>query len=323
MIHDDLLKQALTERRARQAANEQEEFRRRALVLDKCPQVGQLMQERQRAITQGLLRALDGHDPGSILEDTQRRNEQIARLMMEAGFEPGFLDPLHDCALCRDSGYAGEEVKGLCRCVVDRYHQLLQGDAFLSTDQTFESYDERVYPASPLPGETVSQRAYTRVLRNQCEKYADSVPGGELQNLLLYGGSGLGKTFLLQAIGARAASRGVQTLAYTANTLLNQIRRIYFAREEVEEPAYMSVPLLLIDDLGTEPLWENITVEQLFALIDHRLRQGLHTVISTNLNLTELKLRYTERIMSRLLDVRRSQKLAFLGQDIRLNESQR
>ena len=43
------------------------------------------------------------------------------------------------------------------------------------------------------------------------------------------------------------------------------------------------MPLLLIDDLGTEPLMENITVTQLFNLLNERQNRGKHTVISTNL----------------------------------------
>ena len=81
---------------------------------------------------------------------------------------------------------------------------------------------------------------------------------------------------------------------------------------------YYSVDLLLIDDLGTEPLWENITLEQIFALLEHRIQNGLHTVISTNYNLENLQSRYTRRIYSRLLDQRHSLVLQFQGQDVRL-----
>ena len=192
------------------------------------------------------------------------------------------------------------------------------GDSLQDDSQTFEKYDEKVFPTTPVAPGQASQRAYTRVLREQCEIYADSLPEGGVRNLLLYGGSGLGKTFLLRAIAYRAAERGVACQALTANQLLNLIRRQYFAREEMEDAGLETVPLLLIDDLGTEPLWENITIEQLFSLIDQRLRSGLHTVISTNLSLTELKGRYTERITSRLLDKRQCKALAFLGKDIRL-----
>ena len=76
-------------------------------------------------------------------------------------------------------------------------------------------------------------------------------------------------------------------------------------------------PLLLIDDLGTEPLMENITVTQLFNLLNERQNAKRHTVISTNLSVLELKARYTERITSRLLDETSCKLVKFIGEDIR------
>jgi DNA replication protein DnaC len=153
-------------------------------------------------------------------------------------------------------------------------------------------------------------------IRRRCELYADSLPEGPL-NLLLFGPSGLGKTYLLKSIAQRAGEHGYETMAFTANALLNHIRESYFARgEEVAQP-YYDVPLLLIDDLGTEPLWENITLEQLFNLIAYRMENRKHTVFSTNLSLEDLKKRYTPRIYSRLMDRKLSHILQFQGQDIR------
>ncbi|NLT97041.1 MAG: hypothetical protein GXW96_02605, partial [Christensenellaceae bacterium] len=44
---------------------------------------------------------------------------------------------------------------------------------------------------------------------------------------------------------------------------------------------------------------------------------GLHTVIVTNLSFLELKQLYGDRIHSRLMDVRYSQKIIFKGRDVR------
>lgn len=321
MTNNELLKQALDERRGLRDANAMEESRRRMEAEQKCPQIGVLLDQQRAGILQGLQSALAGTVPHGIEEATQRRNTQIAALLKQNGFADDYLAPIYSCPDCQDRGYAGDSSRRLCHCVLSRYQTLLQGDAWQDEQQTFENYDENRIPATPMPGMEVSQRAYTRLLREQCERFADSLPETKTRNLLLYGSSGLGKTYLLRAIGVRASQRGIPVLSLTANNLLNQIRKHYFSREEEEAAPYMEVPLLLIDDLGTEPLWENITVEQLFALIDHRLNRGLHTVISTNLNLTELKARYTERIMSRLLDLQYGRKLAFMGRDLRLIEN--
>lgn len=93
---------------------------------------------------------------------------------------------------------------------------------------------------------------------------------------------------------------------------------LYLSREGETAREYFDAPLLLIDDLGMEPLMENITVEQIYHLLNARLSRGLPTAVSTNLSRTELQRRYTERVSSRLLDARTGLAVSFLGRDIRL-----
>ena len=79
----------------------------------------------------------------------------------------------------------------------------------------------------------------------------------------------------------------------------------------------MEAELLLIDDLGTEPLMNNVTVTQLFNLLNERQMSGRHTVLSTNLSMNELQERYTERVTSRLLDKGACLRVGFVGGDVR------
>lgn len=318
MMNPEILKRVLAEKKAIRSRNEDAEAKRLDEVCAASPEIARLIEERRQAFFAGLRSALGGVAPLGIEEETERCNLRIAQLLDQLGFGAEYLSPIFDCPLCEDTGYRGEGRKSLCECVRTRYQQLLFGETFQGERQTFENYDERVIPAEALPGHGVTQRAYTRTLRNDCERYADSLPDGPVLNLLLCGGSGLGKSYLLRSIGVRATQKGVQTLCLSANALLNRIRAQYFARQgEAADSSHYEVPLLLIDDLGTEPLWEGITVEQLFALIEERMNRRLHTVISTNLSLTELKGRYTERLMSRLMDERLSLVLPFLGRDLR------
>ncbi len=317
-MNNEFLQLALSERRAMRAINEQEEERRTAEVSKACPEIAELIAERRQAIMDGLRLAMLGIAPAGIEEATIERNRRIRDLLITSGYTDDYLSPVYGCPDCRDTGYAGQSKKTLCRCVVLRYQELVNGPSFLNESQSFENFNELVFPLTVLEGTQTTQRAYARYLRQQCEAWADSLPKNTLLGLLLHGKSGLGKTYLLRAVGARARQHGIETIILTANTLLNQIRKQYFSREDSADAPYMDVPLLMIDDLGIEPLWEGITVEQLFALLEHRLTQGLHTVISTNLSLNELKSRYTERITSRLMDERLCLRLPFLGQDVRL-----
>ena len=84
----------------------------------------------------------------------------------------------------------------------------------------------------------------------------------------------------------------------------------------------MEVPVLMLDDLGSEPMMQNVTIEQLFNLINERQNRNLATVISTNLDMAKFRERYSERIASRLRDSRCTI-LSLLGKDIRIEESRK
>ena len=81
--------------------------------------------------------------------------------------------------------------------------------------------------------------------------------------------------------------------------------------------------VLVIDDLGTEPMLENITIEYLFTLLNERRANRLPTLVATNLTPRELQARYTERIFSRLMDRSETQVLLFFGEDVRLHDETR
>ena len=141
------------------------------------------------------------------------------------------------------------------------------------------------------------------------------------RDLLLMGQSGLGKTYLMHAIAKRLLERGFNVMMISAYRFLDVARRAYFSGKQEEMDTLMDTDVLMIDDMGVEPLMENITIVQWFNLINERQLRGKGTVISTNLNVEELRRRYTERITSRLLDGKQCMLLQFLGDDVRRNKA--
>jgi DNA replication protein DnaC len=162
----------------------------------------------------------------------------------------------------------------------------------------------------------ITQRQLTELARRQCEEWADAWPEAATRDILLSGKSGLGKTFLIRAMAARLIERGGNVLIVSAYTFLQMARKSYFDGEcgvrELEE-----VPVLMLDDLGSEPLMQNITIEQLFNLVNERQRRNRATVFSTNLTEEDIRNRYTERIASRLTDGQNCLFLPLRGRDIR------
>ena len=90
----------------------------------------------------------------------------------------------------------------------------------------------------------------------------------------------------------------------SANELFEGILAEYLMNRKTElEELYNYIynsELLVIDDLGTE-LTNNFVLSQLFEIINKRKIIGLSTLISTNLSMKQLRDRYSERIMSRII----------------------
>lgn len=301
----------------RRAQNEREEARRRREAIEKCPEIGRLMDARREAVMKSVYSAFAVPAEEDLPQKVESWNAQIKALLAQNGFAADYLDPVHQCPLCGDSGFAGSGKKTLCACARALYAQLLEAEGGFEDQQTFENFRLDLFPDTAVAMNGVTQRQLTDTIRRRCEEYADALPSPAQRTLLLYGGSGLGKTYLLRCIHARARQRDIPALCVTANQLIRTARKAIFSRSQEDMDALYETDLLLIDDLGTEPMIENITVEELFNLLNERQNARLCTVLSTNLNLTELKARYTERVLSRLLDKSVCQRLQFLGQDIR------
>ena len=100
--------------------------------------------------------------------------------------------------------------------------------------------------------------------------------------------------------------------------LLDQVEKEHFGREKSDMDTLgllLKVDLLILDDLGTE-FNTSFNLSAIYNIINTRLNRGLPTIISTNLELMDLRNRYEERIMSRLFAVYET--MHFIGSDIRL-----
>ena len=317
-MNNQVFQQVLDTLAERRRRNEAEEQRRRREVIAACPQIGQLMDERREAVMKSVYSAFSTPAEENLAEKVEQWNAEIRSLLVGGGFAPDYLDPVFTCPLCEDTGYVGESKKELCACAKALYAGLLEKEGSFESRQDFEHFDLTVFPDDkPVDKKGRTQREQMRVFRDYCEAYADALPQPDKKTLLFYGGSGLGKTYLLRCIHERAQERSVASLCVTANQLIRTARKAIFSREQEDMDALFETDLLLIDDLGTEPLIENVTVEELFNILNERQNAGLCTVISTNLSLENLQNRYTERVISRLLNRQACQSLRFDGVDIR------
>ena len=243
----------------------------------------------------------------------QANNAEIRRRLKALGLPEDDLELKYRCPVCRDTGYVGDAPARFCECFETRLRARRHEDGSMAgtDEQNFERFDLNRFP------EEGGQRAQMALARRLCEEYADRFPETRYRNLLLTGAGGLGKTYLLNCIYARVCDRGLSAVRVTAFKLFESMRRQHMGDSESEFASLTEAPLLLIDDLGTEPMMRNITVEYLFLLLNERAAAKRHTVIATNLTATQLQERYGERVSSRLLDRSVCGVVQLRGKDLR------
>lgn len=112
--------------------------------------------------------------------------------------------------------------------------------------------------ADELPGWLNPRYSFEKFVVSSCNQFAHAAamavaeqPSRAYNPLYVYGGVGLGKTHLMQAIGNRLAARGGARMRYISteqfmNELINAIR---FERTLEFKERYRNVDLLLIDDI--------------------------------------------------------------------------
>lgn len=324
-MRENILREIETEYETLRAENRVEEARRLAEASAADPMIGALVAERMRLFQEGARDALSNPvQAREIAANLTRRiaaiQQQLRNKLVTQGFREDYLQPVYRCEKCNDTGYTGDLIHERCDCYKHRMRNRIANDPShgLDSRETFEAYDASIFPETPCGDSGTTQRAAMEARRALLETYASDYPANPRRNLLLYGGSGLGKTYLMNCIGNRIHQRGDEVLKLTAYQLSERIRASVFDRSPDSFTSLLEVPLLLLDDLGVEPLFNNLTVENLFTLVNERSLAGLHTIISTNLQLDELRARYTERVASRLLDKRSTVIIRFNGRDVRL-----
>lgn len=310
----------LAEYESKREKNGLEEDRRLREINGKYPELARLLERRHRMVMDSVRSAFAGQGAPDAEERMAQYNGEIRSLLKKNGYPEDYLSPVCECAICRDTGYIYENGrKRPCTCLEKAcLRALADAEKTQDGEGTFEAFDETVFPEVLLPGTDVTQREYMRIVRDRCLQFARQLPRGGIKTLLLHGGSGLGKTYLLQCVGSEARNQGVQAVSVSAYDLLMALKNASFSRTGEGAEEYLETELLLVDDLGMEPLIENVTVEQIYYLLNTRLNRGLYTAFTTNLSRTEIQQRYTERVSSRLLNTRTGLAVPFLGRDIRL-----
>ena len=253
------------------------------------------------------------------------------RLLEAGGYPEDFLSPSYICGKCRDTGLVtlDDGADDICSCYRQQLVESIysQSGIKLSSVEGFESFDESYYPDiadEGLYGIKKSPRRQIAGILESCRGFVDNFGSPDEKNMLFFGSTGVGKTWMASCIAAELMSRGITVLYQSAPSLFNAIYEYRYkaSREEAFESSIyrniLEVELLIIDDLGTESPTAARYAE-LLTLLDARSpgsgKKPCKTIISTNIDLKKLFEYYDERVVSRIIggfDIYK-----FAGDDIR------
>jgi len=325
LSRENVVREALSALEAQRAANMMEEKRRKAEAAQKSPAIAQLLEKREQVFFSGMRGAFASPAKAKEVSQTMQRqiaeiNAQLRAELKACGLPEDYLQPVHQCALCRDTGYVGEPVHEQCVCLKRAVmNRLYQSEGLQGLErENFAAFREEIFPDTPIEGRKTSQRTFIRKCREFCEEYADSFRADAGRGMLLCGRSGLGKTFLMNCIAQRVLERGFSVVVISAYKLIETMRRYQFGEEGSEQVQdLLSCDLLCIDDLGSEPMLRGVTVSALYHIINERRNANKAIIVTTNCDSDLLYEKYDDRIGARLTDPSRMKVIPFVGVDVR------
>lgn len=261
----------------------------------------------------------------SVKEQNQSLIKEKMDLLTAHGFSKDYLQPIYTCHECKDTGRVKDDY---CTCFKQAAISLLYRqsnlDKVLDTEN-FNSFDLSYYSKEISNSQPCSPYENMENILNKVKSFVETFDkeGG---NLLFYGETGLGKTFLSNCV-AKALLDTQHTVLYQSSIHLFEDVLSDVLMKKGQNPnnkaiyRYLySCDLLIIDDLGTE-FTNTFVASELYDILNTRMREGKSTIISTNLSLQELNERYSVRISSRIFG--EYQVYHFYGNNIRLAKRKR
>jgi len=302
---------------------------RRAGIYHSFPQVADIDQ-RLSEIGLSLAKmalAKDKHGIQAARAEAEALKQEKAHILFTGGVPEGYLTAAYNCIACNDTGYKPPEPGQLaerCGCLrqklVEAYYSLSNIRGILE-EENFDTFDSRCFSPIVVESEGLSPLTNMQAIYRLATDFVQDF-NKKFDNLLLYGRTGLGKTFVCHCIAKDLLDTGHTVLYLTAPRLFKIIEDYRFNRESMNEPdemleAVADVDLLILDDLGAEFVTV-VTSSALFDIINQRLLTKKPMIVSSNLSPQELMNHYSERIVSRFTGYYRM--LKFFGEDIRVKK---
>lgn len=261
------------------------------------------------------------------IDNLKKKKEQFLK---EKNIDINRFKPNYECKICNDTGYIQENNKSvICHCLKQRLLNIAYNKSNLSDikNENFDNFNTSLFSDEVNTKKykiKCSPRQNIENIKKECLKFIENFDNLEEKNLFFCGNTGLGKTYMSNAIANEILKKGKTVLYQTAPVLLENVIDSKFTKYKNQNADefyknVLTVDLLIIDDLGTENI-NSMTVSELFTILNTRIlnlnNKPTKTIISTNLSIEQIFKIYEERIGSRIAGYYNI--FQFVGEDLRL-----
>lgn len=274
-------------------------------INQKFPELGQLEKEIADLTQDQLLKSLNGESVADIPEKIEVLEEKRSELRKKYGLSDEDYRPVPFCAKCNDTGVVemtedGKTVQRPCSCICELLAPTLLSSGGINKypGMSFERGNEAFYANNPAGG-----KVYTAI-----KTLAEHL---RIQDMVLFGTSGQGKTFVAVSAARYYAEHGMPSMVIRlsdAQELMMEYRKIvqaFYTAPDKEKRVtalrdlIVNADLLVLDDMGVEAKTPNSEADILYIL-DSRAQLGKKTIITTNYDIATLRERYGARIYERI-----------------------
>ena len=220
-----------------------------------------------------------------------------------------FITPNYTCPICQDNGIVNGEY---CVCLKKEINKILIAQSGFDKLEDFKNVKFDIF----------ANKALMKLLYEKMQKWCHS--NFEKNIVYISGETGVGKTHLIKCMANELINQNYLVSLTTSFAMHQDFIKSYTTRDLEQKneilDKYLNCDILFIDDLGTELRVPNISISYLYQIINERKMNHKPTIITTNLDLSELKDYYDERISSRIIDKLTSICVCIKGEDLRLKK---
>lgn len=293
----------------------------RMKLYDKIPRLREIDAEissKGVELFESVLKGGDTEKFDDFKNTSNKLSKERQNILKGIGLSEDVLEPQYKCRICKDTGMIDTKK---CSCfnkrLAEKYYQLSNlGD--ILKEENFDNFNNELFSRNITEG-NLSPYDNIKNISREAIIAVENMENAPL-NMLFYGHSGLGKSYMCNCIAKALIDRGyfvIYMSAYKLFTTMTNVRFNNATTDEKEDVRLMQeCDLLVIDDLGTEGV-NSSTNAEFFDILNTRLRANKSTLISTNLDLTNINITYSERIFSRIIGSFKIFK--FIGSDLRMH----